>query len=211
MSGVLAAGGAAAALFASVLAGQSAPAEAAVPAEQAQVGIITVNGSGCPAGTAAVAVSPDNSSVIVSYSDYLARTGAGADAADQRKNCQLALDVRVPSGWTYTITGAEHRGYTHLEKGATGLQQSQYYFQGSSETAVNSRSFAGPYDGEWRISENTPAAEQVWAPCGAKRLLNINTELRVDAGSSGANAANIMAMESTKVPGATYKLKWKRC
>ncbi|CAM5378677.1 hypothetical protein SALBM311S_06184 [Streptomyces alboniger] len=35
-----------------------------------------MNGSGCPQGTAAVAVSEDNTAFTVTYSDYLAQAGA---------------------------------------------------------------------------------------------------------------------------------------
>ena len=56
MSGVLLAGGAAAALFASAFSAQGVSPTPDVPPEKIQISVNTVNGSGCPKGTAAVAV-----------------------------------------------------------------------------------------------------------------------------------------------------------
>src|SRR3712207_1310352 len=66
------------------------------PTEKIVIDVVTVNGSGCPVGTAAVAVAPDNTAFTVTYSDYLAQVGVGAKPTDFRKNCQLALQVHVP-------------------------------------------------------------------------------------------------------------------
>ncbi|HZG05917.1 MAG TPA: DUF4360 domain-containing protein [Streptomyces sp.] len=214
MSGVFLAGGAAAALFASALAGPTLDLEPAptAPSERIQVGINTVNGSGCPAGTAAVAVSPDNTAFTVTYSDYLAQVGVGAAPTDARKNCQLNLAVRVPHGFTYAIASVDYRGYAYLENGATGLQKAQYYFQGSAQTASATHRFSGPYDSNWHTTDKTEVGELVWAPCGVERNFNINTELRVDSGDSGKDTTSFMTMDSTDGAVSTvYHIAWKKC
>src|SRR5690348_12145286 len=85
-----------------ITAGVSAPADAP-PTGQVTVGVVTVNGSGCPAGTTAVDVSSDNTAFTVTYSSYLAQTGPQSAPTDIRKNCQLALKVHVPQGFTFAI------------------------------------------------------------------------------------------------------------
>jgi hypothetical protein len=214
MPGILAAGGAAVALFAAALSaqgGQGAPATEAAPSEATQVSIETVNGSGCPAGTAKVSVSSDNSTLTVTYSDYYALVGVGAAPTDFRKNCELALNVKQPAGYTYAIFGLDYSGHAHIESGATGTQRSEYFFQGSTGGVVRSHTITGPYDGDWSTSDNTED-QLVWAPCDAQRFLNVNTELRVDAGSSDtAHSASLLAMRSTDVPASTYHLTWKKC
>ncbi|MGO4757987.1 DUF4360 domain-containing protein, partial [Streptomyces sp. 2MCAF27] len=127
-------GGVAAALFATALV-SSQPASAQSPfddppPDKIVITVATVNGSGCPAGTAAVAVSPDNTAFTVTYSDYLAQVGKGSKPTDFRKNCQLNLVVHVPQGFTYAIASVDYRGYAHLEKGATSVEKASYYFQG---------------------------------------------------------------------------------
>ncbi|WP_049579616.1 DUF4360 domain-containing protein [Streptomyces sp. SBT349] len=213
MSGVLVAGGAVAALFASTFSAQGAAPMTDAPSERITVNIQTINGSGCRAGTAAVAVSEDNTAFTVTYSDYLAQVGVGASPTDFRKNCQLNLGVHIPSGFTYAIASVDYRGFAHLEDGATGLQKAQYYFQGSSQTASETYDFDGPYSDNWHTSDDTEVAELVYAPCGEQRNFNINTELRVGAGESDPRrSTSFMAMDSTdSAVSTTYHMTWLRC
>ncbi|GAA3633840.1 DUF4360 domain-containing protein [Streptomyces fenghuangensis] len=214
MSGVLLAGGAVAALIASTLSGAALAAEptSTVPDEKIQVGINTVNGSGCPAGTAAVAVSPDNTAFTVTYSDYLAAAGVGTLPTDFRKNCQLNLDVRVPHGFTYAIAGVDYRGYAYLEGGATAVQKAHYYFQGQADSTSSSHRINGPYDNNWQTSDRAEIGELVWAPCGVVRNFNINTELRVDGGESADRTTSFIAMDSTDgAVNTVYRIAWKKC
>jgi Domain of unknown function (DUF4360) len=203
-------GSTAAALLLSVAPAADA-ADTTPPADRITVDVMTVNGSGCPRGTASVTELADNTAFTVTYSDYVAQVGPGADPTDIRKNCQLSLLVHAPAGFTYAIAEADYRGHAHLEKGATGLQQANYYFQGESETVPVAHPLSGPYDGDWQHTDRAGAV--IWAPCGADRILNVNTELRVSGGSSDTkNAASYLAMNSARGSVNTiYRFYWKRC
>ncbi|MCP9962526.1 DUF4360 domain-containing protein [Streptomyces somaliensis] len=210
-------GGATAALIGStLLAPQTAGAAGTgivSPPDKIAIEVATVNGSGCPAGTAAVAVAPDNTAFTVTYSDYLAQVGVGAKPTDFRKNCQLSLIVHVPHGFTYAVANADYRGYAHLERGASATQKASYYFQGSRDTAARTHSLRGPMDNNWQANDRTDWAQLVWAPCGVKRNFNINTELRVDKGTSDTTKTNsFITMDSTDGDIQTvYRLAWKEC
>ncbi|SDZ15788.1 protein of unknown function [Micromonospora pattaloongensis] len=184
-----------------------------VPPQRIEIDVITVNGSGCPAGTAAVAVAPDNTAFTVTYSEYLAQVGVGAKPTDARKNCQLALQVQVPSGFTYAILQADYRGYAFLASGATATQRANYYFQGNSPTVYKSHPFSGPLDDNWQTTDTSEVASLVYAPCGELRYLNINTELRVAAGTSDiTKTTSFVSMDSTDGSiNTTYHFAWKRC
>jgi hypothetical protein len=183
------------------------------PPGRVTVEVVTVNGSGCPAGTAAVAAASDNSAFTVTYSSYLAQVGVGAAPTDFRKNCQLAVQVHVPQGFTFAIAQADYRGFASLQKGATGLERANYYFQGESATAFVSHSFGGPYSDYWQATDRTAEASLVFAPCGEDRILNVNTELRVSAGTSDpSKTTSFMAMDSTDGSVRTvYHFAWKEC
>ncbi|MBT2398550.1 DUF4360 domain-containing protein [Streptomyces sp. ISL-100] len=210
-------GGAAAALLASTLFAHSASAATdggiVAPPDKIVIEVATVNGSGCRQGTAAVAVSPDNTAFTVTYSDYLAQVGVGAKPTDFRKNCQLNLIVHVPHGFTYAVASADYRGYARLQAGATAVQKASYYFQGSPDTASRTHPYTGPYDNNWQATDETDWGQLVWAPCGVKRNFNINTELRVSAGTSDPTKTNsFIAMDSTDGEIKTiYRLAWKEC
>jgi len=187
--------------------------DAVPPSQLITVQVVTVNGSGCPAGTAAVAPAWDNSAFTVTYSDYLAQVGVGATPTDFRKNCQLNLRISVPQGFTYAISEADYRGFASLAAGATGLEKANYYFQGTSPTTSVSHSFSGPMGDDWQATDSTDVAALVFAPCGEVRNLNVNTELRVYAGSSDrTKTTSFMAMDSVDGSVATvYHLAWKEC
>lgn len=183
------------------------------PASRIVIDVVTVNGSGCPEGSAAVAMSPDNTAFTVTYSQYTAQVGVGAAATDFRKNCQINLLVHVPQGFTYAIASTDYRGFAALEKGATGVQRANYYFQGSPATVYSQHQYKGPLVDDWHATDVNEVASLAWAPCGAERFFNINTELRVLKGTSDTRrTTSFMTMDSTDGSFDTkYNLAWKKC
>jgi hypothetical protein len=183
------------------------------PPDKVVVDLVTVNGSGCPLGTAAVAVSPDNTAFTVTYSDYLAQVGVGAKPTDYRKNCQLNVIVHVPSGFTYAISDVMYRGFASLAKGASAIERANYYFTGTPASTYTQHSFRGPLEDNWESADQVELASMVYAPCGELRNLNINTELRVSAGTSDVkNTTSFFTMDSTDGAVSTiYHFAWKEC
>jgi hypothetical protein len=212
-------GGVIMALFSSLLV--SSPASAVgfldlpspPPTDKIVIDVATVNGSGCPAGTAAIAVSADNTAFTVTYSNYMAQVGVGAGPTDFRKNCQLNLVVHVPQGFTYAVASADYRGFASLAQGATATERANYYFQGMPTTTYISHSIPGPLADDWQTSDSVGIAALVFAPCGVERNLNINTELRVSAGSSNPRTTtSFISMDSTDGSLNTiYHFSWRRC
>jgi hypothetical protein len=183
------------------------------PDDRIVIDIVTVNGSGCPPGSAAVAVAPDNTAFTVTYSEYLAQVGVGARPTDFRKNCQLNVAVHVPSGFTYAIARADYRGFASLAAGANAMQRATYYFQGMPQVDFRTHSFSGALEDNWQTSDSTDIAALIYHPCGAMRNLNINTELRVAAGTSNpATTTSFLAMDSTDGSiTTTYHFAWQHC
>lgn len=165
---------------------------AAAPAITVEV--IANSGSGCAPGTASVVSNGDNTGFRVKYRDFVAEAGGGAAVVDRRKNCQLGVLVTIPDGWTIAIASANYRGRAGLLSGATGLQRTSYYWQGSSSTERKDATFTGPYNGLWTTWDVAPV--MTYAECGSQSVLNINTELRVDAGSS--TGTSTMSMNTTE-------------
>jgi hypothetical protein len=186
--------------------------DAPPPPDKIVIDVVTVNGSGCPAGTAAVAVAPDNTAFTVTYSQYTAEVGPSAAPTDFRKNCQVNLRVHVPQGFTYAIAKAVFRGFASLQPGATALERANYYFQGQSTTPYASHPFAGPFEDDWQTEDTTDLAALVYAPCGEQRLFNINTELRVSAGTSPKKSTSFITMDALDGDiSTTYHFAWKTC
>ncbi|MGW2207429.1 DUF4360 domain-containing protein [Streptomyces sp. NPDC001774] len=207
----LAVGAAAAALLSTAAPAHSASSPG-IPPDKITIELATVNGSGCPEGTTAVSVASDNTAFTVTYSDYLARAGGSSDPTEYRKNCQLNLRVFVPQGFTYAIARADYRGFASLQRGAYGQEKAGYYFQGMAQTVRKTHQFNGPFFDSWQASDVTDVAQLVWAPCGERRNFNINTELRVLAGTSSPASTSFMTMDSTDASvSTTYRLAWRQC
>jgi len=177
------------------------------------INVVSVNGSGCPWGTAEVTVSPDSKAFTVTYSQFIAQVGVGAKPTDFRKNCQLGLNVHVPQGYTYAIARTDYRGYALLERGASATQTAYYYFQGESQTSRIRHHFTGPVDRNWQRTDTVGVSSLSYRPCGEQRYLNVNTELRVDAGwSDKKRTTSMLTMDSTDGNLDTvYHVAWKKC
>jgi hypothetical protein len=189
----------------------STPADAAVaavPDGNVTLEVVAANGSGCAPGTAAVLPKADKTGFRIRYYDFVAEAGGAADPTDRRKNCQIGVLVTVPAGWTFAVAEAEYRGRARLSAGATALQRTNYYWQGSSANSSTEETFTGPLNGYWNTSDVAPVL--IYTPCAEQRVLNINTELRVDGGPSGARSS--MSMRSSEGDVDTlFNFSWVRC
>lgn len=180
------------------------------PSGKITLDVVTLNGSGCPLGSAAVRVEPDNTGFKVVYSEYLAQVGPNLPSTEARKNCQLNLLVNIPDGFTFAVAETEYRGWAGLAKGATGIQEANYYWQGESSNATVTHTFQGPLTGMWKARDI--AAVLAYAPCGTTRNLNINTSLRVDKGSANASSVSFLTMRSqTNDVWTLFNVAWKKC
>lgn len=181
---------------------------AAVPDGSVGIEVIAANGSGCSPGTASVVANSDKSGFRIRYYDFVAEAGGGAAVSERRKNCQIGVLVTVPAGWTFAIAEADYRGRARLHPGATGLQRTNYYWQGSSENSSTEETLHGPVSGYWHTRDVAPVL--IYTPCSAQRVLNVNTELRVDNGSS--TSRSVMSMNSSEGDVDTlFNFTWTRC
>jgi hypothetical protein len=180
------------------------------PPDQIVLDVVSVNGSGCPQGTADVRMLSDNTGFRVTYRQFVASAGGSADPTDFRKNCQINVLVHVPQGFTFAIAEADYRGRARLEAGASALQRTNYYFQGSADNNYVDHTFAGPLNSNWATTDRTPVAELVYAPCGEFRGINLNTELRVYEGASAKTSSMSMRATDGNVD-TLFHFAWKQC
>jgi len=194
-----------------LLVGSSASADAP-PADRVVVDTVTVNGTGCPPGTVAVSVSPDNTAIGVTYSSYVAAVGVGASPTDFRKNCNLNLLVHVPSGFTYAIAAVDYSGAALLAAGASAVLRTRLFFQGQPAPTLVDHSLSGRFDDLWWFTDTVDPAALVFAPCDSQPHLNIATEVRVTLGTSDpATTTSLMAMDGIETAPHMYHLVWKHC
>ena len=170
--------------------------------------LLTANGTGCPPDS--TAVSQVNSTVFtVTYSQYTAFAGGGVPPTQRRLNCQLNVEVGVPSGWTYGILEVDYRGYAYLDSGARGTLAADYWFEGSPLTHPQQHSIYGPKDYNYAFSDY--AGVMAWAPCHFNGALEINTSVRVLPGYDSSFANELTLDSSVLGLGTLYHLGFRQC
>lgn len=170
---------------------------------------ISFAGSGCPAGSVSDMVSPDAKAFTLLFDSYVAEAGPGIPRKENRKNCQIAVDLRFPQGWSYTIFEVDYRGYANLDPGTSGLQQTTYYFQGSPSSTTLRSLFRGFFDDNYHIRDTLGLSALVWSPCGVIRPVNLNTEVRVQALGSRQALMTIDSIDGQLEH--RYGIQWRRC
>jgi hypothetical protein len=190
MFNILAAGPA---LLASLLVSGSA-APTPPPDGKTTVDVVYANGSGCPPGTGNAVVR--KGVISIEFADFTA--SSGGDALDFRKNCQLGLNVRVPRGYTYAVSRVTVGGTGELGPGDTGSVGASLYFQGMSHTVDHGREIKGPLNGKWHLDSRIGPKERIYHPCGAKRYLNVNLDVRAGSGDGSVSIDGRLGLEFTR-------------
>jgi hypothetical protein len=169
-------------------------------------------GSGCPAGTVAENLAPDLQAFTLLFDSYVAEIGPGLPLSQARRNCQILVDLQFPQGWSYSVFDVDYRGFANLDLGVSGIQQSNYYFQGEFLTSRLQTTLNGPRASDYQIRDSLPLNALVWSPCGAQRALIINSSVRVANNSGNPDARGAMSTDS--IDGKVthiYGLQWQRC
>ena len=165
------------------------------------IDVVSVGGSGCPAGTTNVAMSQDNEAFTVTYSDFLVQ-GNGNEA---KRSCTIALRIDHAAGYTYGIAATDYRGFAHLTDKAKGVVRNDYWFPGFP-TRHTSHTYQAPMSDNWQVTD-TPSGV-AHGPCKDKKPLTVETELKL----TGKGSGSFMTMDSTDSSvSTTFRLSWKKC
>lgn len=176
----------------------------------ARIRSLTYAGSGCPAGSVAGRIESRLDSFTLLFDQYLAEVGPGVPIMQKRKNCQINLDIDHPAGWSYAVLTIDYRGYVALERGVRAQQSAKYYFQGAGSTATLTTTMTGPLDRDYQIRDTLGLNAVVWSPCGARRALNINSQVLLD-NAAAPGRHGLITTESIGPFSARYGLQWTRC
>jgi len=178
---------------------------------QVQIRGVTYGGTGCPQGSVGSQISDDRSVMTLIFDSYIASIGPGIAITEQRKNCQLNVDLLYPGGFQYSILSADYRGYASIDKGVTGVLKSTYYFSGQTAQSSTEYDFQGPIAGaDYLKHDQADSTSVVWSPCGASGLLNINSQVRLT--STNASASGLLTTDSTDLSFKTVVyVQWRTC
>jgi hypothetical protein len=157
---------------------------AAPDPSQVYIQSITYGGSGCPQGSVSQSIANDRLSFTLIFDQYVASSGPAIPTTESRKNCQINLNLRVPQGAGNTILDLDYRGYVQLDAAGQASQGAAYYTNGTGHKQGGT-SFAGPTAMDYLQQDTVPLHLQkvnVLSPCGVVVPVNLNTQVRIDAG-----------------------------
>jgi hypothetical protein len=172
----------------------------ATPASAQPVQIKGANygGSGCPAGSASVNVSPDGQELTILFDQFIAQ---GSNPLQSRKSCNLSIPIQVPQGFQVSLYDADYRGYVAPRTRAN--LRAEYFFAGG-RGPVFSRTFNGETDYDVRDSLATVA--DVWSACGDSLNMRVNAALT----ARGEGQATVDSFDLAH-RGLVYHVKYRRC
>jgi hypothetical protein len=165
-------------------------------------------GTGCPAGSASVALSPDQSALSILFDQYVVE--AGGSRPIDRKNCNIAIPVKVPGGYSLSVFAIDYRGFTALPRNGRAQLNVEYFLAGGGRGVRTSKTFRGPIVSDYLKSDNLGLEAIVWTPCGADTVLRANTTMMAQSNSAREQA--LATVDSADVQaGLIYHFQWKRC
>lgn len=164
----------------------------------------TAGGTGCPGGD----VHPrlEGGSLSVEIDDLRAQAGPGADLSRARRQCTLLVDLEHPDGWSFSVATSESRGYARLAPGVVGRQRTTFYLSGSAETGSVEITRSGPFDGDYRQTDDVAPGDAPWSPCGGGAPLDLKVSVEVDNSADRRAGGELQAFGLPRV-----ELRWRRC
>lgn len=166
-------------------------------------------GTGCPAGTAAVALSPDAKALSMLFDQFVVEAGGNTGKTLERKNCSIAVPVHVPQGYSVSIFQIDYRGFNSIPYGAYSRFNVEYFFAGMAGPTY-SKQFNGRLEDQFLIENSLAASAVTWSACGQSVILRANTGMLVRTNS--AMQAAYSSIDSIDVTaGLVFNLQWRAC
>jgi len=155
---------------------------------------IAYGGTGCPKGTVSQTISGDRTVFTLIFDNYIAELGPGVGITQNRKNCQLTINLKYPQGWQYAVLNTQFRGYSQLDRGVHGQHKSTFYFAGNAQQVSLTKDFYGPAARDYLSDEKIGTV--VWAPCRSTAALNVNSQVRMFNEGGNPSAQGMMTNDS---------------
>ena len=169
------------------------------------VGNPEYDGSGCPPGTASVALSPDRDELSILFRDYIAETEEGRRMA--RKTCNFAVPIRVPFGLRVAVYQVDYRGYRDIPSGGRGEFSRSYFFAGQVGDRTTDTFSASSGGFLFRDS----VRRLVWSECGGTgTIARSNTSIVARKRSADSQPEAYMAVDTADAEIRFY-LVWEEC
>lgn len=173
-----------------------------------RLGEPSYGGTGCPAGSASVSLSPDQDEISILFDNFVAEAGGMTGRSVDRKACELSVPLHIPQGYSATVIQTDFRGYNLVARGGMNRLNTEYFWAGQRGPAY-SNMFRGPQNEDYFATNGVVASGVVWTPCGMSTNLRIRATIMTQ---TSGNQQSMMTVDSADITGGLiYHVEWRRC
>lgn len=174
-----------------------------------RLGVPGYGGTGCPAGSASVTLSPGEDAISILFDQYLVEAGYTTNRKVDRKSCNISVPVLVPQGYSVAVFSIDYRGFLALPANTYASLKAEYFWAGIQGPRME-RSGNGPLTSNYIVRDDVVATSMVWSPCGQSVNLRVNTSLMVQSNNRMEQA--LATVDSADISsGLIYHIQWRTC
>lgn len=174
-----------------------------------ELGTPSFGGGGCTSGSARASLSPDGQQISILFDNYIATAGGNTHVEIDRKNCDIAIPVRVPQGYSVAVFAIDYRGFAAIPNGGRVRFSADYFFAGKSSRRY-SKEFIGPFNDNYTFRNELTSDVDVWSACGANVILR--TQSSMVAETNFRSEETMSSIDSMDVQsGITYNFQYRKC
>ena len=155
-------------------------------------------GSGCPAQSASVSVSPDGQELSILFDKFIT---LGNDANQSRKSCNMSIPIQVPQGFQISLYDADYRGY--VAPATRASLRAEYFFAGN-RGPVFQRNFNGEIN--YNVRDRLATVANVWSACGD----SVNMRVNASMSARGQGMATVDSFDLSH-RGLVYHIRYRNC
>jgi len=174
-----------------------------------RLGEPSYGGTGCPAGSASVSLSPDQNEISILFDQFVAEAGGSTRRSVDRKACELSVPLHIPQGYSATVIQTDFRGFNLVSRGGMNRLNTEYFWAGSRGPSY-SNLYTGPQNDDYFATNGVVASGVVWTPCGMSTNLRIRATIMTQ--TNRQMEQSMMTVDSADITGGLiYHIQWMRC
>lgn len=179
---------------------------------QIKLGIPAYGGTGCPAGTASVSLTDDQSILSVLFDSFVAQAPTPQNATFDRKSCNLRIPVSVGPGLQVALVAFDYRGFAAIPNGGRGTFEARYAYVGQRVPAIFRKNFAAGVADNYSLKNELISTTIDWSPCSTGRDLMMTVDANILAVTNAQMQASNVSIDSVDVSaGLLYAIRLRRC
>lgn len=179
---------------------------------QVRLGNPAYGGTGCPAGSASVSLTDDQSVLSVLFDSFVAQAPTMQGANFDRKSCNLRIPVSVGPGYQVALIAFDYRGFAAIPSGGRGQFEARYAYVGQRRPAIFRKSFATGVADNYSLKNELISTTIDWTPCSTGRDLMMTVDANILAVTNSRQDATNVSIDSVDVSaGLLYAVQIRRC